>query len=163
MRARLLLGPVLGLALTAFGASAQTAGCADAAGIANMTVNLTNAVNRERRAVGAPAVGHNPTLAQAARAHGCDMVTGAFFSHTGSDGSTPQTRIARTVYRACFTAENLALGQTSVAQAMTDWMNSAGHRANILQTRARHIGIAVVRPANANGPLRWAMVFAAPC
>jgi uncharacterized protein YkwD len=153
----------LGLMLPGSGASAQTVQCADASGLANMTTNLVNAVNRERRAAGLSAVTQDTTLAGAARAHGCDMVVRNFFSHTGSDGSNAQTRIARAGYRACFTAENLALGQTGVAQVMTDWMNSPGHRANILHQQARHIGISVVRPSTANGPLRWVMVFGAPC
>lgn len=163
MRSLALLAVVLALMFTGIAAPAQTVQCADANGIANMITNLTNAVNRERRAAGLGSVAHNTTLAGAARAHGCDMVTKNFFSHTGSDGSNSQTRIARTGYRACFTAENLALGQTTVAQAMTDWMNSPGHKANILHTSAQQIGIAVVRPSNANGPLRWVMVFARPC
>ncbi|GLD92183.1 hypothetical protein PINS_up000716 [Pythium insidiosum] len=53
-------------------------------------------------------------------------------THTGSEGSTPQARINAEGFQWSSIAENIAEGQVSVSDVMSSWMNSPGHRANIL-------------------------------
>lgn len=57
-------------------------------------------------------------------------------------------------------AENLAAGQSTPAEVILGWMNSPGHRANLLAAQAREAGFGVAR--GVDGRLYWAMVAAAP-
>ena len=91
-------------------------------------------------------------LQAAAQGHCTDMSNNNFFSHTGSDGSQPWDRMSRAGYSWNFAGENIAVGQTSVADVMSSWMNSPGHRANILDSGFSHVGVA--RVGN-----YWAQVF----
>src|SRR5713226_4782392 len=74
-----------------------------------------------------------------------------FLSHTGPDGSTFEHRINAAGY-SDWTAigENIAAGQQSPQQVVDDWMNSPGHRANILDPSFRDVGIGI-----AVGPGTW--------
>ena len=72
------------------------------------------------------------------------MVKRNFFSHTNPDGDSPTTRIRRAGYPlngAWSTGENIAKGQQTAEIVMQTWMNSLGHKANILSTRFQDIGI----------------------
>ena len=102
------------------------------------------AVNAEREATGAPPLTWNDHLEAAALGHTQDMADNNFLSHTGSDGSSMSQRIqdAGYDYHAC--AENIAVGQTSIEQVMNAWMNSSGHRTNILNSSYEHLGAARV-------------------
>jgi uncharacterized protein YkwD len=53
--------------------------------------------------------------------------------------------------------ENVAAGQTTVASVMTAWMNSPGHRKNILNGNYKHIGVGITR--GSNGVYYWCVVF----
>jgi uncharacterized protein YkwD len=53
--------------------------------------------------------------------------------------------------------ENIAAGQTSPDQVMTSWMNSSGHRANILNSSFGHIGVGIVK--NSAGTIYWTQDF----
>jgi uncharacterized protein YkwD len=78
-------------------------------------------------------------------------------SHTGSDGSSPFDRIRRYGYNYRRAAENVAAGYSSAQDVMRGWMNSSGHRANILNPRYRDIGI-----GDASGNKRyWTETFGA--
>ena len=116
---------------------------------------MLNAVNSERTSRGLSALSWNFLLESAALRHTSDMSSNGFLSHTGSDGSTAQTRIDATGYQWSAYGENVAQGQTSVTEVMTAWMNSAGHRANILNSNFMEIGVA--RVGN-----YWTQVFARP-
>jgi uncharacterized protein YkwD len=120
-------------------------------------------VNAERAARGIAPVSLHGQLTQAAQAHAADQfyrdcVTQ--LSHTGTDGSNPGTRIARTGLSVRSWAENIACGQRTPAEVMTAWMNSSGHRRNILNSGLTHIGISVSR--DSDGRLYWVQVFASP-
>ncbi|MFK7744565.1 MAG: CAP domain-containing protein [Roseobacter sp.] len=92
----------------------------------------TKALNDFRASQGRSTVTYSETLHAAALTHARDMVSGRFFSHTGSDGSDIAQRVSRTGYGWCRVAENIAQGQADLAEVMTDWANSPGHRANML-------------------------------
>lgn len=116
---------------------------------------VLNLVNQARAAQGLGAVTLNAQLTQAATTHANDMNQNNFFSHTGSDGSNIGTRVTRTGYSWSTAGENIARGQTSPQNVMNDWMNSSGHRANILNSNFTEMGLAHVG-------LYWVQVFARP-
>jgi len=113
-------------------------------------------VNAERMAAGLAPLQRSAQLDRAALAHARDQAGGGFFGHTGSDGSTVHRRLTATGYDSCLSAENIAMGQESAAAVMGDWMQSSGHRRNILHPRAEQFGF-----ARAGG--HWVMVLARPC
>ncbi|KAG6943735.1 hypothetical protein JG688_00017457, partial [Phytophthora aleatoria] len=94
--------------------------------------SMLASVNAQRAAQGLPALCMNTKLMAASMRHSTDMAVNNFMSHTGSDGSTMSMRVTAAGYKWTRVAENVAAGQSSVAAVMTSWMNSPGHRANIL-------------------------------
>ncbi len=87
-------------------------------------------------------LGHSAALQAAAQAHADDMARTGNFGHTGSGGSTLNSRTRAANYNACFVAENIAYGQATTQQVFSDWMNSNGHRRNILAPQATQFGFA---------------------
>jgi len=101
-------------------------------------------INQERTDRGLPALVQNSSLRAAARGHSEDMACNDIFSHTGSDGSTLGSRISGAGYSYSWAAENIAASSSSSfsAQAVVSmWMNSSGHRNNILSENIIHIGV----------------------
>lgn len=113
-------------------------------------------LNQQRSSAGLAPVIRSQQLDRAAFIHAQDQMHGGFFGHRGSNGSNVHARITAAGYDACLSAENIAMGQTSEAAVMGDWMASAGHRANILHPRAEQVGFA--RAGD-----HWVMVLARPC
>jgi uncharacterized protein YkwD len=112
-------------------------------------------VNRERATAGCGALSWDESLAQMARAFSADMRDRDFFDHTDPDGRDPWARAAaRGIANA--RAENIAMGQADAAAVMTSWMNSAGHRKNILNCSLKTLGVGVAR--GAGGPW-WTQDF----
>ncbi|MEV6304274.1 CAP domain-containing protein [Actinoplanes sp. NPDC051861] len=116
-------------------------------------IALTNA---QRTANGCGALRADDRLTTAARAHSADMAAKNFFSHTGSDGSDFVTRIKRTGYTGA-SAENIAKGYRTPQAVVTGWMNSSGHRANILNCRSIAVGVGLV--IKADGTTYWTQDF----
>jgi uncharacterized protein YkwD len=117
-------------------------------------------LNGERADRGLAPLAPNGRLAAAATAYAHDLVAGTYFSHTGRDGSGVAERIERSGYlprdAGWVLGENLAWGTGGLATPaaiMQAWMNSPGHRENILNPSFREIGVGVVagNPAAADG------------
>jgi uncharacterized protein YkwD len=103
-------------------------------------------LHNARRAAGAlPALCVHPRLLAAARGHSADMLAREYFSHTGPAGETFDQRVARAGYAGWSRlAENIAWGAGvgGAAEAVFErWMNSSGHRANVLSADLREVGI----------------------
>jgi uncharacterized protein YkwD/stress response protein SCP2 len=111
---------------------------ADLTRTADEVVGLTN---RERARAGLPPLGVDPLLARAAQAYSTDMAVRAFYSHTSPEGTQPWDRAAAAGSTRRSIGENIACGQRSAAEVVEGWMNSPGHRANILKPGFTHIGI----------------------
>jgi uncharacterized protein YkwD len=124
-------------------------------------VNLTNA---ERAKANCPALTISPLLVQAAQRHSDDMARHSFLSHTGSDGSSPWDRIQATGYNYSRAAENIAAGYPTPASVVSAWMNSAGHRNNILNCALTEIGVGYAYRDNDPRNFRhyWTQNFATP-
>jgi len=92
-------------------------------------------------------------LANAAQAHSTDMATRGYFSHTTPEGATFSDR-ARAAGYPSPAAENIARGQRSAERVMRDWLESEGHRRNILNCAHRTIGVGL----DPNG-WYWTQIF----
>jgi uncharacterized protein YkwD len=109
-------------------------------GASSASQQVVALVNQERVKVGCPPLGISSQLTASAQGHSQDMALNDFFSHTGSNGSSPWDRMAATGYSGG-AAENVAAGYATAAAVMAAWMQSPGHRANILNCGLRDIGI----------------------
>ena len=111
-------------------------------------------VNEERAKAGLPALTLHAGATRAAQQRAGEIETS--FSHTRPDGSNFTTALtaAGVSYRAA--GENIAYGQKSAKQVMQDWMNSAGHRANILNEKFTSIGVGYVQIGGVN---YWTQLF----
>jgi uncharacterized protein YkwD len=107
-------------------------------GPADEVVALTNA---ERAQAGCGALAIDARLTAAAQAHSVDMAINNYFDHISLDGQTPFQRIAAAGYTFSVAAENIAGGQRTPRDVVAGWMNSAGHRANILNCSLSQIGV----------------------
>lgn len=97
-------------------------------------------VNQERARAGCRAVTVDDRLTRAAQGHSTDMATRDYFSHTSPDGSTFVDRAKAEGYPSPG-AENIAMGYRSAEDVMRGWMNSDGHRRNILTCELVAIGV----------------------
>src|SRR5690349_4183495 len=133
-------------------ASAATAPSTDATFEARV-VKLTND-NRVKN--GCAAVRTEVKLTTAARAHSVDMVTKNYFSHVSTDGSTFLVRAKNAGYTTAI-GENIAWGYRTPEQVVTAWMQSPGHRANILNCKARSVGVGLAKKTD--GTPYWTQMF----
>ena len=101
----------------------------------------------------------NQQLANAAQKHAQYMADTDRLSHYGKGLSRPSDRVSKEGYSWQGVGENIAYGQLTVEEVMRDWMNSEGHRRNILGDY-QDIGVAVA--ANKHGQLYWCVVFGKP-
>ncbi|BCL23247.1 CAP domain-containing protein [Streptomyces tuirus] len=99
-------------------------------------------VNEERAKVGCSPVTASSALAGLAQSYSEDMAARGFFDHTDPDGSTPWDR-AEKAGISNLGGENIARGQADAAAVMDAWMNSPGHRANILNCDFKTLGVGV--------------------
>lgn len=109
-----------------------------------------NLLNSDRAANGLPALKVNSQLTTLARNYAQDMIKRGFFSHYNPEGQSPFDRMQQAGISYNYAGENLAIN-TSVPTAETAFMNSAGHRANILSPNYTEVGIGLAR--NASGQL----------
>ncbi len=124
--------------------------------IAKAEIAIVEMTNAFRQKNGLGAVTPEPKLANAARAFARYMARTGTFAHE-ADGRRPAERVETAGYRICYVAENLALNQSSagfetrdLARRMVEgWINSPGHRKNMLSPHANDIGVAI-----AQGPER---------
>jgi uncharacterized protein YkwD len=117
-------------------------------------------VNQERAKAGCKALTVDSRLVTAARGHSQDMATRNYFDHNTPEGVTPWTRITNAGYKFSSAAENIAAGQSTPASVMNAWMNSEGHRANILNCNLRNIGVGLAY--NTKHTPYWTQDFGTP-
>lgn len=117
-------------------------------------------LNEERSARGRAPLRADGSLRLAASGYARLMVDQGFFDHTSPRGSTMVTRVKTTAYLQSTTSwslgENLAWGagrRATAAATVRAWMESPGHRANILDSRFRDVGVGVALGAPAQPPL----------
>ncbi len=96
--------------------------------------------NRARAGAGCAALRVDPRVTRAAQAHSDDMSGGDYFEHDSLDGRSFADRMRAAGYREPG-GENIAFGQRSAAEVMTAWLDSPGHRRNILDCDLTTIGV----------------------
>lgn len=112
-------------------------------------------VNEERAKVGAAPLKMNVKAVQAADVRAKEIVTS--FSHTRPNGSSFSTALTESGVNFKTAGENIAWGQKTPQEVMNVWMNSQGHRANILNTAFTEIGIGVYQAPS--GIIYWTQLF----
>lgn len=134
---------------------------------ANTEQVVLNAVNAVRAKAGCGPLKFNAKLMAAAKQQARNMAEKDFFGHTGKDGRGFASRVRSQGYKYRFAAENIAAGQPTPQRAVQAWVDSPGHRRNMLNCKFRETGIAMAYQANdrplrgQNGSLRyyWVQVF----
>ena len=126
---------------------------------ATVEQRVVTLVNAERAAAGCRPLRVSPALHRAAQRHSADMASRRVLDHRGAGGDDPGDRITAAGFAWSAWAENIARGRPTPSAVVDGWMNSQGHRANILNCRLTTIGVGVVR--GAGGPW-WTQVFATP-
>jgi len=119
-------------------------------------------INQERADEGLSALSSQSQLTSAARIHSADMACNDFFSHNSPTTGSPYDRITAQGYDFSWAGENIAAGYTSPASMVESWMNSPGHRANILNENYIHIGIGYAYWGDSTYGSYWTAVFASP-
>ncbi|NMG18369.1 CAP domain-containing protein [Brasilonema bromeliae] len=97
--------------------------------------------NQERTKAGLQPLQTNAELNYTADKYAQTMSENRFFSHTGQDGSQPWDRAKAVGYEAQTMGENIAAGQKTPGEVVQAWMNSPGHRANILRSQYKDLGV----------------------
>jgi uncharacterized protein YkwD len=128
------------------------------------TQQVFTAINTYRSQNSLVAYTLNPQLAQAAQRHANDMACNNLFAHNGSDGSTPQTRVAATGYAASVVTENVYGSYPPLtADQVVNWWKldktDINHNKNLISTQYTEIGIGY---AFFNNFGYYAVVFATP-
>ncbi|GAA5416027.1 hypothetical protein Pryu01_01059 [Paraliobacillus ryukyuensis] len=101
-------------------------------------VQLTN---KEREKQGLSALQTDNELAGVAQTKSEDMAEHNYFSHTSPTYGSPFDMLKQFGVEYTTAAENIASGQQSAQEVVTGWMNSPGHRKNILNKKVTHIGV----------------------
>ncbi|MFF5233809.1 CAP domain-containing protein [Dactylosporangium sp. NPDC000521] len=123
----------------------------------SLETEVVTLTNNYRKANGCGALRIDTRLVAAARNHSTDMVTNNFFSHTGSNGSTFVQREVAAGYTTGASAENIAWGYRTPQDVVTGWINSEGHRANILNCSSVAVGVGLAYKAD--GTPYWTQDF----
>ncbi len=115
--------------------------------------------NQERADAGCKALKLDSKLTKAAQSHSEDMAKNNYFDHNSQDGRSPFDRMSDAGYKFSAAAENIAMGQQTPAAVMDAWMNSPGHKANILNCDYTEMGLGY---AVGNGSPYWTQDFGKP-
>lgn len=109
--------------------------------IAEIKMEVFRIVNQERESHGIAPLCLNKELGKAAQDHSDDQQKCQKMSHTGCNGSSMGQRMRKAGYSFSFAGENVAWNQQTAQSVMRAWMNSPGHRRNILKSSFTNIGI----------------------
>lgn len=109
---------------------------------------LLEETNKRRAGEGLQPLKANPLLDKAAQAKADDMKNRNYWSHTSPDGKEPWDFISSTTYSYRKAAENLAYGFDNSNSTLNGWMNSPGHRANVMDPDLREVGFGIINAPN---------------
>lgn len=128
--------------------------------LASVEQQVVELVNRNRVSAGLAPLSTNWELARVARYKSQDMINKGYFGHTSPTYGTPFQMMEKFGLRFSAAGENIAYGQRTASEVMTSWMNSSGHRANIMSPIYTQIGVGAAKAAN--GTLYWTQEFIKP-
>ncbi|WP_327368378.1 CAP domain-containing protein [Streptomyces sp. NBC_01217] len=128
--------------------TASASASATTAPVSDAVARILTLVNNERSNAGCSPLTLNAKLTKAAQAHSEDMAAHQNMSHTGSDGSDPSDRITSAGYDWSAYGENVAYGYSTPESVMAGWMESPGHKRNILDCSFKEIGVGLAQPGS---------------
>ena len=114
-------------------------------------------VNKHRTQLNEKALIHDPELTKVAQAKAQDMAKNNYFSHTSPTYGSPSQLLSTFNYKWTAYGENIAKGQLTAEQVVQDWMDSPGHRANIINEKFTHIGTGYA--TDTSGTTYWVHEF----
>jgi hypothetical protein len=106
---------------------------------------VTSSTNFDRNQYNLLTLSVNPLLEEAAKEKAADMAAKGYFAHNSPEGLTPWYWISKAGYNYVYAGENLAVDFTDSNDVVQAWMNSPGHRANILNDHYTEIGVATAQ------------------
>ncbi len=124
------------------------------ASIGSVAMQVIDLTNKERQKNGLAPLKADPSLSRVAQAKTNDMNAKRYFSHTSPTYGSPfdMMRDFGVTYRTA--GENIAMGQPTAQQVVNAWMNSEGHRKNILSPNYTNIGVGFTKTGN-----YWSQMF----
>ncbi|WP_455541844.1 CAP domain-containing protein [Intestinibacter sp.] len=120
-------------------------------------VEVLNLVNKERVAKGLKPLTLNKELSKVATIKSKDMIDNNYFDHTSPTYGSPFDMMKAFNISYKTAGENIAMGQKTPSEVMNAWMNSSGHRANILNANFTELGVGIYK--DAKGSIYWTQMF----
>lgn len=140
--------------------SREVRGLAD---LAAVKAEMLAGVNRLRAEAGVAPLIENSRLDAAAQEHAEDMMARGYYDHKSPEGKQVGDRLAAEGYSWRLAAENLAAGHVTVESVLDAWMQSSGHRANLLRPNVTDFGFGLaVGSFDSRYRVLWVQTFAAP-
>ena len=126
-------------------------------GFSKEQVEVLNLVNKERKANGLKPLTLNKELSNVANIKSRDMIEKGYFDHTSPTYGSPFDMMKKFNISYNPAGENIAMGQKTPSEVMNSWMNSSGHRANILNSTYTELGVGIQK--DSNGTIYWTQMF----
>lgn len=126
-------------------------------GVKAIEQEVIRLTNLERQKAGLSPLAHNWQLSRVARYKSEDMRDRNYFSHTSPTYGSPFTMIKNFGISYSAAGENIAMGQPTAQAVVQGWMNSSGHRANILSKNFNKIGVGYAK--SSSGRIYWTQMF----
>ena len=123
----------------------------------SMEKQVASLTNSERKAAGLGSLTLNSQLSKLARMKAEDMAKKGYFSHTSPTYGSAFDMMKKYGVSYRTAGENIAKGQKTPEAVMNGWMNSSGHRANILSSAYTHIGVGYAKDSKGN--TYWVQIF----
>ena len=120
-------------------------------------MEVVRLVNIERQKAGLTAFNPSAELSKVARTKSEDMAKNNYFSHTSPNYGSPFDMMKSFGIKYRTAGENIAKGYHTAESVVRGWMNSSGHRANILNPNFETIGVGAY--TNSNGTIYWTQMF----
>lgn len=125
-----------------------------------LETEVVRLVNVERSKRGLQLLKQNWELCRVARYKSQDMINKGYFAHQSPTYGSPFQMMESFGVKFSAAAENIAYGQKTPQEVMNSWMNSSGHRANILSASYLVIGVGAAKDSNGN--VYWTEMFIKP-
>lgn len=125
-----------------------------------LELRVVELVNKERVSRGLQPLVNNWQLQRVARYKATDMLNKRYFSHTSPTYGSPFNMMENFGIYFSSAGENIAMGQRTPEEVIRAWMNSPGHRANILSATYTQIGVGYAK--GSNGVTYWCQMFIKP-
>ena len=132
----------------------------EASPLKSIETEIVRLVNVQRTSAGLSPLKNNWQASRVARIKSQDMINQKYFSHISPVYGSPFKMLEAYGLKFSSAAENIAMGQKTAQAVMTTWMNSPGHKANILSKTVTDIGVGVAKAAN--GTLYFTQMFLKP-